>query len=85
VEAQAAFVKRRHETINKKCKQLGILKQVYRGDFTKHGQVFKTVAIVTQLAIKNREPLFQVDYQDPDCDNLYFEDGGVVDGDAGNE
>jgi hypothetical protein len=31
------------------------------------------VAIVTQLAIENGEPL-QVDYKDPDWDNLYFDD-----------
>lgn len=79
MEAQSAFVRRRHETINKRFKQWGILKQVYRGDIAKHGQVFRLVAIVTQLAIENGEPLFQVDYQDPDWDNLYFEDGDVVD------
>jgi hypothetical protein len=84
MEAQAAFVRRRHETINKRFKQWGILKQVYRGDITRHGQVFRTVGIITPLAIENGEPLFQVDYQDPDWDNLYFEGGDVVDDDEEN-
>jgi hypothetical protein len=35
--------------------------------------------IVTQLALEDGEPLFQVDYQDPVWDNFYFEDGGVID------
>jgi hypothetical protein len=79
METAAAYVRRRHETINKRFKQWGILKQVYRGDITKHGQAFRFVAIVTQLAIENGEPLFQVDYQDPDFDNFYFDDAHVVD------
>ena len=29
-------------------------------------------ARMTQLAIANGEPLFSVDYEDPDFDNLYF-------------
>jgi hypothetical protein len=85
MESQAAFVRRRHETINKRFKQWGILKQVYCGDITKHGQVFRFVSIVTQLAIENGEPLFQVDYKDPDWDNLYFDDADIVDDDEEEE
>jgi hypothetical protein len=74
METASAFVRRRHETINKRFKQWGILKQVYRGDATKHGTTFRVCAIITQLAIQNGETLFQVYYEDPDSDNLYFED-----------
>lgn len=81
METAAAYVRRRHETINKRFKQWGILKQVYRGDIRKHGTAFRVCAIVTQLAIKSGEPLFQVDYADPDFDNLYFDDGDVIDDD----
>jgi hypothetical protein len=77
MNTSAAFVRRRHETINKRFKQWGILKQVYRGDLSKHGTAFRVCAIITQLAIENGEPLFQVDYEDPDFDNLYFDDGDV--------
>jgi hypothetical protein len=81
MEQQASLVRHRHETINKRFKQWGILKQVYRSDLTNHGQPFRFVAIVTQLAIENGEPLFQVDYEDPDFNNLYFNDVDVVDDD----
>ena len=73
-ESMAAIVRRRHETINKRFKQWGILKQAYRGDITEHGLAFRVVAVVTQLAIENGEPLFSVDYEDPDFDNFDDED-----------
>jgi hypothetical protein len=76
-----SLVRRRHETFNKHFKQWGILKQVFRGDISKHNQVFRFVAIVTQIAIENGEPLFGVDYEDPDFDNLYFEDYAIDDDD----
>ena len=74
IEAAAAFVRRQQKMINKRFKQWGILKQVFRGDITQHGQVFRVCAIVTQLAIENGEPLFQVDYKDPDFENFYFDE-----------
>ncbi len=85
METQQAFVRRRHETINRRFKQWGILKQVYRGDVTKHGQVFRLVAIITQLAIESGEPLFQVDYEDPEFDNLYFDDNDVLEDNTEDE
>jgi hypothetical protein len=78
MESAAAYVRRRHETINKRFKQWGVLKQVFRGDTRTHGKYFRFVAIVTQLAIESGEPLFQVDYEDPDFDNLYFDDVNVI-------
>jgi hypothetical protein len=53
-----------HETINGCFKTWVILSQVYRHDITHHGEVFRAVAIITQLAIKNGSPLFKVDYED---------------------
>jgi hypothetical protein len=35
--------------------------------------------------MENGEPLFHVDFQDPESDNFYFEDGDVVDGYDENE
>jgi hypothetical protein len=55
------------------------LKQIFRGDITQHGQVLRVCAIVTQLAIENGEPLFQVDYKDPDFENFYFDEYSGVD------
>jgi hypothetical protein len=70
-------------TVNyqRRFKQWAIPKQVYRGDVTLHGQAFLVAAIITQIAFTNGEPLFQVDYEDPEFDNLYFDDRDVVDND----
>jgi hypothetical protein len=46
---------------------------------TKHGQAFRIEPIMIQIAITTGEPLFQADYEDPDFDNLYFDDADVVD------
>ena len=48
------------------------MKQVYRHDIKDHGKSFRVVAILTQLSIENGEPLFDVDYQDPDYDIDYI-------------
>ena len=55
------------------------MKQVYMGDISKHGHAFCILhfafALLShKLAIENGEPLFQVDYEDPGFDNLYFND-----------
>ena len=46
------------ETANKRFKQFGILKHVFRHDIRKHKMVFESVAIITQLSIQHGEPLF---------------------------
>lgn len=71
-EQMEAFARRRHETINKRFKQFGALKQIWRHQLCNHGLAFRTAAIVTQLSIENGEPLFSVDYVDPDWDNDYI-------------
>lgn len=76
-----SIVRRRHETINKRFKQWNCLKQIFRGDITEHGMYFRFCAIVTQLCIENGEPLFSVDYEDPDFDNMYFQDDNIDDDD----
>jgi len=54
----------RHETINGRFKTWGILQQTYRHDIRWHGEVFRAIAIMTQLAISNGSPLFSVEYED---------------------
>ena len=57
----------RHETVNKRFKQFGVLSAVIRHDMTKHSTVFYAVVLLTQLAIEDGEPLFQVEgYDDSD-------------------
>ncbi len=62
--AMQAHVGSQHETLNRQLKNWGILAQVYRHDIVAHGTVFHACAVVTQLSITNREPLFKVEYGD---------------------
>jgi hypothetical protein len=62
--AMQARVRSRHETLNGRLKNWGILAQVYRHDISKHGDVFRACAVITQLMIQNGEPLFSVEYSD---------------------
>jgi hypothetical protein len=56
-----ACVTARHETVNKRFKQWGILSQRYRYDLKKHQHAFRAVAALTQIALKTDEPLFDHD------------------------
>ena len=51
-------IRTRHETVNARFKSFGILKQTYRHNLINHGNIFRAVAVLTQLAIENGEPLF---------------------------
>jgi len=55
-------VRARHETVNKRLKQFGILKRVFRQELCKHKTVFTAVAVITQIAIRNGEEPYQVEY-----------------------
>jgi hypothetical protein len=57
-------VAQRHETVNKRLKQWGCLKRVFRHNILKHQSVFGAVAVITQLSLQNGEPLFSVEYND---------------------
>ena len=60
---RAGTLRARHETANKRFKQWAILKNTFRHEVSKHGPVFKAVAVITQLAIQyDNEPLFSVKY-----------------------
>lgn len=57
-------VRARHETVNKRFKQWACLLNRFRHGIAKHGDIFRCVAVVTQLAIEHDEPLFEVEYKD---------------------
>ncbi len=59
-----AAVRSRHETFNGRLKNWGILERTYRHDVKLHGIVFTACAVITQLCVTNREPLFKVEYGD---------------------
>lgn len=50
----------RHETVNKRMKLFQILKQPFHHNLQKHPMVFRAVANLVQLKLKNGEPLFKV-------------------------
>ena len=57
-------VQGRHETINARLKAYSILREMYRHDITQHGYVFRAVAVLVQLSIRNGDPLFSTtDYK----------------------
>ncbi len=58
-----ARVRSRHETVNSRFKNFAILSEQYRHDITEHGDVFCAIAVITQLAIQNGDPLWKVDYK----------------------
>ena len=58
-------VRNRHETVNKRFKQWGCIKERFRHGTEKHSACFRAVAVLTQLAIEFGEPLFSVsEYSD---------------------
>ena len=56
-------VQGRHETINARLKKFAILRERYRHDITQHGYVFRAVAVLVQISVKNGDPLYDVDYK----------------------
>lgn len=56
-------VRARHETVNKRFKQFGILNQRFRHPKEKHGEVLMSIAVITQISIRNGYPLFPVQYR----------------------
>jgi len=56
-------VQGRHETVNARLKSFKILDCLYRHDITQHGYVFRAVAVLVQLALRNGDPLYEVKYK----------------------
>ena len=67
-EKMAQRVRAHHETVNKRFKQWSILNQPFRHDLINHRNVFAAICVISQLAIENGEPLFEVHYDDLDYD-----------------
>lgn len=63
-EKMQARARNRQETVNARFKTWQILRQIFRHNIIKHGEVFATIAIITQLSIDHGEKLFQVIYKD---------------------
>ena len=57
-------MRQRHETVNKRFKDWGILKNRWEHDLGRHGACMRAVVVLTQLSIECGKPLFQFDYDD---------------------
>ena len=64
-----AKARARHETVNRRFKQWGCLKQLWRHDRKKHHFVFKVVATLVQIEFDRGKKPFQVDVVN---DNVRF-------------
>jgi len=56
------LVRARHEMVNERFKQFGILSQVFRHKAHKHGIVSGAIANITRITICKESPLYQVNY-----------------------
>lgn len=54
------LIRARHETVHKRIRHFGIMKQVYRHQRADHSMYFYAVANVVSLVLENGEPLFNI-------------------------
>lgn len=78
-EAMQARVRMRQETVNTRFKNWGVCRQRFRHAIEDHGQYFRAVVVMTQVAINHGEKLFLTGYRDPPYTNTAFD---VADDDA---
>jgi hypothetical protein len=57
-------VRARHETLNGRLMNWGIISQVFRHNIMMHCVLFWACAVVMKLTIQDGEPLFEVEYED---------------------
>jgi hypothetical protein len=50
----------RHETVYRRLKQFGILKQIFRHPLEKHPRCNGAVINIVEIMIENNEPLYNV-------------------------
>ena len=55
------------EAVNAGLNCFKILDDMYQHDTTQHGYVFRGVAGLVQLSLKNGDPLFEVNYKTAFC------------------
>lgn len=58
----AAKVEARHETVNRRFRDFGMMRNRWTHGREKFSSAFRAVAVIVQLHIENGEPLFQVEY-----------------------
>ena len=66
-------VRNQQETVNKRFKDWGILRQLFWHKISDHGEYFCAIVLLTQLAINAGEKLFSTGYRDPPYTNNAFD------------
>ena len=64
IDRQLGTLRARHENINRRLKEFGILQQKFRHSLTKHGIVFSAVANVINLKLKTESPVHKIDFSE---------------------
>ena len=63
----------RHETLNRRLKQFGCLKQQFRHPISKHSTLFFAVVTIVQISLQNGHPLFDIMYEYQTIDKNSFD------------
>ena len=63
-KAMQSRVRSRQETINKRFKDFAAMNTAWRHAIMDHGDAFRAIAVVLQLAINQGEKLFECSYED---------------------
>ena len=64
ISGMANRVRGRHEHVNKRFKQWNILHRVFRHQVERHQPAFFAIAVITEVALENGEPLYAIVYID---------------------
>jgi hypothetical protein len=59
-----SLARARHETVNGRFKQFGILQQVFRSDDITHRTAMRAIVNICQIVIEQESPLFAIGYDD---------------------
>ena len=54
-------IRARHETVNKRLKNWGVMKKPFRHETSFHNVCFEAVAVLTQILMESGKPLFQIE------------------------
>ena len=66
------IVRARHETVNRRLKQFGCLKQQFRHPIHKYSSVFCAVVAIVQISLENGHPLFDLAHEYKTIDDKFL-------------
>ena len=57
-----AKVRSRHETMNARLREWGVLRNTFRHKISRHRCIFRAIIVLSQIKIENGHPLFRINY-----------------------